>query len=524
MSVGDDSEEFAALLVEVACRSLTKTIKEQEKHKERANTEDPQHAKENSPLDPLDDSSEDVGARIRRRWRRRRIRKRKRKKTKYSRRKHQPSPQAMEESPTEARSGDENTSDGGANDSDEISEPGEPGSKKGEEKETNTSEVELPPEKGIEIGGRKILDKIDEDSMPHEELREQCEKWGLGRGVDITKQTPWMEKTSFQVRAVRTEHLLETDEGGLLKGYSDLVDSSTSIHSQVQAGVKAPNVPLAIGVDSEYSRTDCSSKHVVGLKVKNRTISFQVDFEDVPNSWIEDVNKAKETIREMDKEQRQLEKAITFSRDKNSNDTDQNSEDCPNHVNLFETRLCMWLNDCLRHRGIAANADNLYQLLDTTIKKGHPDKKLIDDDEQTRRLEEDIRNFVEHIGVTHYISAIELGGLRFSILTEQEYEKKVAASGSASLNSMLYGGVEAQIKNSFIRRSKSRRTERKQIGKITRTGEGEDAREVVERKDEAVIGCQIRPISNLVRNPYIRLAVEKGVKEYTEAKINCKSF
>ena len=104
----------------------------------------------------------------------------------------------------------------------------------------------------------------EEKQLTPEELKKRCTLLGLGRGVDITKPTPWMDKTSFQVHAVCIHDLIETDEGRLLKGYSDVVNNSTTIHSQVRAGVKAPDVPLAIGVDTEYTRTDCSSKHVVG--------------------------------------------------------------------------------------------------------------------------------------------------------------------------------------------------------------------------------------------------------------------
>ena len=126
---------------------------------------------------------------------------------------------------------------------------------------------------------------------------QQYTLWGLGRGVDITKPTPWLEKTSFQVRKVRSADLIETDEGRLLKAYSDVVSNSTTIHSQVRSGVKAPDIPLSIGVDAEYSHTECSSKHVVGLKVKNRTISFRVDFDDVPESWVSTVEAAREQLK-----------------------------------------------------------------------------------------------------------------------------------------------------------------------------------------------------------------------------------
>ena len=110
-----------------------------------------------------------------------------------------------------------------------------------------------------------------------------------------------MEKTAFQVRAVKGNELIETDDGGLLKGYSEVVSTSTTIHSQVRSGIKAPNTPLSIGVDAEYTRTDCSSRHVVGLKVKNRTISFLIDFDDVPKSWVSTVQEAKDQIKSAQK-------------------------------------------------------------------------------------------------------------------------------------------------------------------------------------------------------------------------------
>ena len=355
----------------------------------------------------------------------------------------------------------------------------------------------------------------EEKQLTPEELKKRCTLLGLGRGVDITKPTPWMDKTSFQVRAVCIHDLIETDEGRLLKGYSDVVNNSTTIHSQVRAGVKAPDVPLAIGVDTEYTRTDCSSKHVVGLKVKNRTISFRVDFDDLPKSFVTEIEEAKEKMRQMDKSQFESDPSPQASADEATavDGSQPKPEDIP-----FESRLCKWLLDCLEHRGVKTKGKTLYQLLFTkTEGKGGP-SPIIDSDEKTRELEEDITHFVQFLGVTHYVSAIELGGLHFSILTEKEYEKKVSASGNASLNSQLYGAIEASAKQSQLRKFKSRHTERKMIGRITKTGD----REVVKDTDEAVIGCQIRPISSLVRNPYLQLAVKNSIKKYTQTKISSK--
>ena len=374
-------------------------------------------------------------------------------------------------------------------------------SKTDSEKE-GTDKKNDPPEK-----------EEEEKQLTPEELR-----WallGLGRGVDITKPTPWMDKTSFQVRAVCIHDLIVTDEGRLLKGYSDVVNNSTTIHSQVRAGVKAPDVPLAIGVDTEYTRTDCSSKHVVGLKVKNRTISFRVDFDDLPKSFVTEVEEAKEKMRQMDKSRFESDPSPQASADEATavDGSQPKPEDIP-----FESRLCKWLLDCLEHRGIKTKGKTLYQLLFTkTEGKGGP-SPIIDSDEKTRELEEDITHFVQFLGVTHYVSAIELGGLHFSILTEKEYEKKVSASGNASLNSQLYGGIKVSANQSQLRKFKSRHTERKMIGRITKT----DEKEVVEETDEAVIGCQIRPISSLVRNPYLQLAVKNSIKKYTQTKISSK--
>ena len=350
-------------------------------------------------------------------------------------------------------------------------------------------------------GPAKELPQKEEKKLTPEELKERYTLWGLGRGVDITKPTPWLDKTPFQVRAVCTSHLIETDEGGLLKGYSDVVNNSTTIHSQVRTGVKAPDVPLAIGVDAEYTRTDCSSKHVVGLKVKNRTISFKVDFDDLPKSFVKGVDDAKRMMQAMDKSRFET------------------SEPMTGEHNPFENRLCKWLVDCLEHRGLKTEGKTLYQLLFTelaNLEEDGPNERFIDNYDKTRELERDISHFVEYLGVTHYVSAIELGALHFSILTEKEYEKKVAASGNASLNSKLYGAIEATAKQSQLRKFKSRHTERKMIGRITKIGD----KEVVE--EEAVIGCQIRPISSLVRNPYLQLAIKKSVKEYTKTKISSK--
>ena len=55
---------------------------------------------------------------------------------------------------------------------------------------------------------------------------------------------------------------------------------------------------------------------------------------------------------------------------------------------------------------------------------------------------------------------------------------------------------------------KTHHSERKEIGKLTKDAD----REKVDEDDEAVIGCQIRPISSLVKNPYLQQAIKSSVK------------
>ena len=42
---------------------------------------------------------------------------------------------------------------------------------------------------------------------------------GLGRGVDATDASPWISKSSFQIRRVTSDSVIGTEEGGALQSY-----------------------------------------------------------------------------------------------------------------------------------------------------------------------------------------------------------------------------------------------------------------------------------------------------------------
>lgn len=302
--------------------------------------------------------------------------------------------------------------------------------------------------------------------------------WGLGRGIDITKPTPWLEKTSFQVRKVEIHKIIETDDGGLLKEYSDEIRCRTDLNCEVKSGVKAANAPLTIGVAAEYTRSSLTTKYVVGTRVKNRTISFRTDFTDLPQSRAKDLEAAKDEIRK------------------------RKEGEAKREVSKFEERLCSWLLECLKHRG------EQVKCLDKYIR----DKCAADPEKELEKIVEDIELFVHHFGVTHYVSAIELGGLEYQELSGKEYHQHAGMSSNASVTSPAHGGVEASTKMSCTKKSGRFKKDRKKVGRINFENEK------VTEENEAVIGCEIQPISNLVGNPYLQQALTTSTAKYTTAR------
>ena len=385
---------------------------------------------------------------------------------------------------------------------------------------------------------REVKADSTEDKLSDEE---RYALWGLGRGINITKPTPWLEKTAFQVRNVVRHDIIETDDGGLLKAYSEELRSRSSVSTEVHAGIKVPNAPLAIGVDAEYTRSDLSSTYVVGTKVKNRTISFRLDFADVPRTRVKNIKDAKkkilmakqksESVTKTDTSESTEQKEVAVSggdigKSASGEDFSINSVsggDIDNGAagsgagesgkpdgkdkgkvdeSFFEQRLCEWLIDCLSIRGYHLQTnEELYDLIRSKCKN---------EDDDILEIEEDLEHFVEQFGVTHYVSAIVLGGLDYEELNGKEFVKHAGGGGNVSVDTGAYGAVRASAKATKSSSSSRSMSTHKQIGKI--------ASNKVARDDEAVIGCEIRPISTLVKNPYLQQALTSSVEKYTQKK------
>ena len=95
-----------------------------------------------------------------------------------------------------------------------------------------------------------------------------------------------------------------------------------------------------------------------------------------------------------------------FKFESDSKHADQTTQHKPEDV-PFESHLCDWLCECLEHRGINARGLKLHELLFLKIEGEEGPKHLIDIEEETTQLREDITNFIRHLGMTHYVSAID---------------------------------------------------------------------------------------------------------------------
>ena len=152
---------------------------------------------------------------------------------------------------------------------------------------------------------------------------------GLGRGIDATNATPWLNKSSFQVRRVHESNIIGTEEGGALQSYEREV---TSVHTQqtsMKNSIVVPQSPITLGTDAEQSRSVSTSRRAIGRRVINRTVAFRDDFVDFPLSGAKSFSTAQE------------ETASEIHVHKKQGETDVS--DAQQSILTFEERLAQWL-------------------------------------------------------------------------------------------------------------------------------------------------------------------------------------
>lgn len=313
---------------------------------------------------------------------------------------------------------------------------------------------------------------------------------GLGRGLDGTDPTPWLNKSSFQVRRITYENILGTEEGGAVQSYEREISSVQTQQTKIKTSILVPKSPLTIGTDAELSRSVHASRRAIGRKVINRTISFRDNFDDLPFG----------------------DAALPVVQDDGSRDG--------NYQNLwtFEQRLAQWIMDKLRHEwseagktGALDDGETKPTLESSGVVKC-PLKDLLhvierNDREDLRLIKEACKEFVSHFRITHYVSAIELGAAEYRVFTEDEYQTAISVAGSFGIDKL----ASTVTRQEFSFKRKRKASDLKKIGII-----GKDDRVVRGSYGEAVVNVSINSIATLVRTKYLHDQMDKALVKFVE--------
>ena len=297
---------------------------------------------------------------------------------------------------------------------------------------------------------------------------------GLGRGLDATSPTPWLNKTSFQVRRVCFDELVGTDEGGALQSYANEINSVSTQQVKMKSSVTVPQSPVTIGVDAEMSRSTTSSRRSVGKKVINRTISYREDMDDLPL-------KATSTTKEV------AEMILSKSHEHQAS-----------LMPPFEERLATWICKSLE-KPFDATPDSALDRLTAVIDHGTPEDRA--------KIISGCREFVSHFRITHYVSAIELGAAEYVVMSSQQFQTKVSVEGKLGVDKIASNSVSSEITSKRTNKSSNTR----KIGCINADG-------TVTRRTygEAVVGVKMQPVSRLVNKKFLQLSLQLALVEFIE--------
>ena len=322
---------------------------------------------------------------------------------------------------------------------------------------------------------------------------------GLGRGIDVTDPEMWKNKSSMLVREV-SDNIIVTNECGRKEAYTRSVSSVDMQQQQIQLSLDDPSSRFKIGMDAQHSQSTRTSKIVSGTKWETQAISFKSDFHDVP---------------------------LYASLSDLSLDVPESS-----HY-AFEEDLCSWI--LKRIQLLHKKKDSSDDSNDHEASHSRPVEDLVvilkllisaevsfgDDKEWDERkniacislfLRDSCKEFLTNLGVTHYVSAIKLGAMKYRAVTVKSNRKTFGAEAEVGIGSTATGTVSERVMRGLFRQEEQER----HIGKI-----GDD--DTVE--EEAVIAFQIQPIDTLVRVQFIQVALRQAIKEYVQSKTDkCRKF
>ncbi len=330
---------------------------------------------------------------------------------------------------------------------------------------------------------------------------------GLGRGVDATNTSPWLNKSDFQVREVTPFNIIGTEEGEVWKSYSHEVTSVLSLQTSMSASVPMSQ-QVTVGVDAELSRGYSMNKVSIGNKIITRKISFKADFEDLKKDTS---SNSPEYPREGD--------GMDFP--------DSGGSKTPSHFKspapTFEERLAEWIIEHLPEENKMEEAQGSTNTTKVAVEDCNPTEKLqqrilnlqgaLRGEHQFKTtLEDKCRDFINHFCITHYVSSIELGASKYQVMSEEDYQMQVKMKGSLGLEQMVSAAVE----------QKASQKKRCKYSETTIIGRVRDRNVVRGSKDEAVVGVKFQPISALVRTKILREQLQRAITKYIDNQDNSK--
>ena len=122
--------------------------------------------------------------------------------------------------------------------------------------------------------------------------------------------------------------------------------------------------------------------------------------------------------------------------------------------------------------------------------------------------------FISEFRITHYVSSIQLGASGYEVLTQSNLSRKLGIGGNVGVEKIATS--RASITHSKTKTHSHRESNVRRIGVI----ELKDGIPTVKRgsHQEAVVGIQVKPISDLIKIKELRGPLKKALVKYLRSE------
>lgn len=400
---------------------------------------------------------------------------------------------------------------------------------------------------------RRVMKKDEEKSF---------QDLGLGRGVDATNPTPWLNKRPLQIREVTYGDIIGTEEGNLYQGFVNEVESTQHFQTNLSASVPV-NQLVNLGIDSELSRSYSVSQKSVGRKITTRTISFRANFDKLSKEsdtqgGANSTQGQSQTGRKAEPFEDRLTKWIKLQREEErvkkalqnqgqQTGVGQKQQTTPKTQNSEEGNQD-------QRRGEGKNGEAGPQETPRRQVGGETGMVTLDSVKISQEECFDLcYKFVSTFSVTHYVHSLELGASHYRVMSLEEYSTKFSSKAKLGVGQL----ADVAIGNEKSFNAKKYKSQTTKVGRMNMKlitddddskhwgislkkkkeeesddkEEGGDPKKELEEEvprstiGEAVVGVKLQPISSLVfGNVGLRIALQKALQQYihNRQKVKCK--